>query len=427
MRLAVPNIVSNLTVPLLTMVDLHLMGYLGASKFMGAVALGGVIFNMIYAFFAFLRMSLSGMTAQAFGRSDSSQQNTLFMQGLFVAIVGSLFILLFQKPIASLSFYLLQGSELVESLAYSYYSIRIWAAPAVIALLVFNGWFLGMQNAVFPMLTSIIINIINIVVSIVCVRYFDMEVRGVALGSVVAQYAGLLLSVIMYFAKYHHSQIRVPISQWLKLNAFKQFAGVSRDIIIRTLSIVGVFVFFTSASASFGDDYLAANTVLLQFLFLISYFLDGYAYAAEAIVGQYVGSKNILLLKKSIRHLLGFGLAFGVIFSILYFVAGTPLLTVFTNNQVVIDIAQNYLLWLVVLPLLGFAAYIWDGIYIGATASVEMRNSMILSVIAFFVCYYIGKNYIGNHALWMAMCVFMTLRGVLQSLFYKRVLKNSGF
>lgn len=427
MRLAVPNIVSNLTVPLLTMVDLHLMGYLGASKFMGAVALGGVIFNMIYAFFAFLRMSLSGMTAQAYGRNDTAQQYTLFMQGIFVAVVGSLLILLFQKPIASLSFHLLQGSVLVESLAYSYFSIRIWAAPAVIALLVFNGWFLGMQNAVFPMITSIIINIINIIVSIICVKYFGMEVRGVALGSVVAQYAGLFMSIILYFYKFHRAQIIVSVNSWLKISAFKKFAGVSRDIIIRTLSIVGVFVFFTSASASFGDDYLAANTVLLQFLFLISYFLDGYAFAAEAIVGQYVGSKNVLLLKKSIRHLLGFGLGFGLIFSSLYFVAGTSLLTIFTNNTDVISIAQKYLPWLVALPLLGFAAYIWDGVYIGATASVEMRNSMIISVVAFFACYFLGKNVLGNHALWMAMCVFMTLRGVLQSLLYKHVLKNSGF
>ena len=403
LRLAVPNILTNLTVPLLGMVDMHLMGYQDSSVFMGAVALGGVIFNFVYWGFAFLRMSISGMAAQAFGRQSTGEMAMMLFRGLFLAVSAGVLLLLLQKGIAGLSLSILEGSAEVKALASDYFSVRIWAAPLAISLMVINGWFLGMQNAVYPMLVSVAVNVVNIVSSFVFVRVYGMKVEGVALGSVVANAAGFVLAVILFLRKYRYILNEFSVKAVLDKTGLLRFLDVSGDIFLRTLCIIIVFTFFTSKSAGTGDLVLAANSVLLQFLFLFSYFLDGFAYAAEALVGKFTGGNNIKEVRRSVRFLFVWGAAFALVFSLVYAAAGKHLLVLFTNQDDVIDLAMSYLPWLMVLPITGFASYIWDGIYIGATASRLMRNTMLMAAVVFFLLFYSLKNIMGNHALWMLL------------------------
>jgi len=421
LRLAIPNILTNLTVPLLGMVDMHLMGYQDSSVFMGAVALGGVIFNFVYWGFAFLRMSLSGMAAQAFGRNNNNEMAMMLFRGLFLAISAGLLLLILQNGVVHLSLQILEGSEEVKKLASDYFYVRIWAAPLAISLMVINGWFLGMQNAIYPMIISITINIVNIVTSFFFVRVLGMKVEGVALGSVVANVVGFILSLILFLKKYRFILKEFDFRKILDKIGLLKFLDVSGDIFLRTLCIIVVFTFFTSKSAGTSDLILAANSALLQFLFLFSYFLDGFAYAAEALVGKFTGGQNLVKAKKAVRHLFAWGLTFAFIFIVVYGILGKFLLLLFTNQSDVIEVALTYLPWLIILPITGFASFIWDGVYIGATASRLMRNTMLMATFVFFGLYFVLRGNFGNHALWLAMNCFMLGRGMFQTFFYRRL------
>lgn len=421
LKLSIPNILTNLTVPLLSMVDLHLMGYLNSELFMGAVALGGIIFNFVYWGFSFLRMSISGITAQTYGKKNSHESAMVLYRGMLIAITGSVLLIVFQIGLEKLSFVLLKGSPEVKELARSYFYIRIWAAPAAISLMVINGWFLGMQNSFYPMLIAVLINVINIGCSFLFVKEFGMEERGVALGSVIAQYTGLLLCIILFFKKYKWVFKHFSIKSIVVINHLKEFLNVSGDIFIRTWCVIIVFTFFTSQSAGFGDIALAANSALLQFLFLFSYFLDGFAYAAEAIVGKYYGAKNKIKLVEASKKLFYWGTFFGITFTLSYYFWGEHFLRLFTNKESVLNEASKYVIWLIFIPIASFGSFIWDGIYIGATASKAMRNTMLISsILFFFVPYYLLYKSIGVHALWLSMLLFMLSRSVSQTLLAQR-------
>ena len=424
LRLAVPNILTNLTVPLLSMVDLYLMGHLNSSVFMGAVALGGVIFNFVYWGFAFLRMSMSGVAAQSYGRGNRQEMALVLERGLFVAFAGAFFLLLFQVQVGDFSFWLLEGSDEVKSIAREYYQIRIWAAPAAISLMVFYGWFLGMQNAFFPMLISVSVNLVNVFCSFLFVRVWGMQADGVALGSVIGQYVGLTMAIGLFFKKYGWAWKFFTTRLALLQNGFAKFMNVGGDIFVRTLSVIAVFTFFTSRSAGMGDVTLAANSALLQFALLFSYFLDGFAFAAEAMVGRWFGANDKRTLKKTIGYLFRWGGGMGLLFTMVYAIAGNQLLHFFTDQQEVIDRGGDFLLWVIFLPLVSFSSYIWDGVYIGATASVPMRNSMVIAAGGFFfIPFFVFSPILGNHALWLGMLLFMMARGVILTILYPRLMK----
>lgn len=424
LRLAVPNILTNLTVPLLSMVDLYLMGHLNSTLFMGAVALGGVIFNFVYWGFAFLRMSMSGVAAQSFGRGNRQEMALVLQRGLMVAFSGAALLLVFQGPVGDFSFWLLEGSEEVKIIARDYYSIRIWAAPAAISLMVFYGWFLGMQNALYPMLISVSVNLLNVLSSVLFVRVLGLKAEGVALGSVIGQYAGLVIALILFFRKYQWAWHFFTTKLVLLRQGFSKFMNVSGDIFIRTLSVIAVFTFFTSRSAGIGDVTLAANSALLQFALLFSYFLDGFAFAAEALVGRWFGANDKSTLKKTIGFLFYWGLGLGALFTVLYAIAGDQLLHFFTDQQEVVERGSDFLWWVIFLPLVSFSSYIWDGVYIGATASVPMRNSMVIAAgFFFFLPFFVLFPYMGNHALWLGMLLFMLARGVILTLLFPRLLR----
>lgn len=421
LNLAVPNIVTNITVPLLGLVDLALMGHLNNPVYIGAIALGSIIFNVIYSSFNFLRMGSTGFTAQAWGAKDKDEVTLVLIRSLLVAMGLAAILLIFQYPINWLSFVILDGSEEVRALAMDYYFIRIWAAPATIGLYAFFGWFLGVQNARIPMIIAITINIINIALNFVFVLVFNMTSDGVALATVIAQYSGFVIAIILLLRKYKEYARWFSMKIVFKAQAIIRFFKVNTDIFIRTLLLLLTLAFFTNTSAGMGDDILAINTLLFQFFFIFSYFADGFAFAGEALTGKAVGAKNNSLLKKTIQHLFYWGWVAAITTSILYLAGIDFFMTILTSNKTLIDLAIDYKLWVIIIPLTSTAAFIWDGIYVGVTASKQMRNVMILSSLLIFLpAYYATYNSWGNNALWFALNAFMMGRTLLMWLWWKK-------
>jgi MATE family multidrug resistance protein len=415
LNLAVPNIVSNITVPLLGIVDLAMMGHLGSVDYIGAIALGGMIFNFLYWGFGFLRMGTSGFTAQAYGRRSFSDSIHTLARALIVAFIGAAALIILQFPIEKLTFWIIGGDKQVEELARSYFYIRIWAAPATIGLYALTGWFIGMQNTRFPMLIAILINIINIGLNVLFVYVFDMASDGVALGTLLAQYSGLILAFYLFKRYYGKLYKYFQFKQIKNLQLFRVFLSVNKDIFIRTFCIIIVFTFFTSSSAAVNKHILAINTLLLQLFFIYSYFVDGFAYAAEALTGRFVGAQNKSSLKLAIKKLFYWGWGIAAVFSLAYGFGWREIIGLMTNNKELIADASDYAIWIGLIPILAFASFLWDGIYIGATASVQMRNSMLLATgVVFFPTYFLLQNSLGNHALWIALLGFLLVRGVAQ-------------
>lgn len=418
LRLAIPNIISNLTVPLLGMADLAILGHLESEVYIGAIAMGGLIFNFIYALFSFLRMGTSGFTAQAYGEDNRQEQMMMMARAMLFAIGGGLVMILLQTPISLLSFYLLDGSNQVEALAEEYYRIRIFAAPASLGILALSGWFTGMQNARSPMIIALVINIINIAANIGFVYGLGMKSDGVAWGTLIAQYSGLILGIWIWFRKYRGLASFYRKEGLLDWNRLKLFFKVNSDIIIRTLCLIFTFAYFTSESAKMGDTILAVNTVLLQYLFVFSYLTDGFAYAAEALVGRYTGAKDKASLKEAVKKLFIWGAGISLPFTMIYLFSGSFLLRLITNQAPVIEAASLYLLWIGLVPVVSFAAFIWDGVFIGATASAPMRNTLLISTLLIFLPgWFLLQGTLGNHGLWIAMLLFMFSRGFLLSLY----------
>lgn len=322
LHIALPSIVSNITVPLLGLIDVSIVGHLGAASYIGAIAVGGMLFNMIYWLFGFLRMGTGGLTAQAYGRHDLQEVTRILLRSLSISLLLALALLLLQYPIRNIAFMCMDTSEEVRQLATLYFHICIWGAPATLGLYGFTGWYIGMQNSRFPMFIAITQNIVNIAASLFFVFVLKMKVEGVALGTLVAQYAGLGMACLLWLAYYR------PLRKYLRQKALfdrmemKRFFQVNRDIFIRTLCLIAVTVFFTSTGAAYGDVVLAVNALLMQLFTLFSYFMDGFAYAGEALTGKYIGAKDNQSLRLTIRHLFKWGIALSLLFTLLYGAGG---------------------------------------------------------------------------------------------------------
>ncbi len=424
LRLAIPNIVTNLTVPLLGMADLALMGHLKAESalYVGAIALGSTVFNVIYVSFAFLRMGTSGFTAQAYGERNKRKMALSLQRSLLVGFLFALLLLLLQYPIQAVAFYLLDGGVELKSLARQYFYIRIFAAPATLLLYGFYGWYLGMQNAKIPMTIAIAVNAVNIGLNFLFVLGFGMKSDGVAWASVAAQYSGLISAFVFLFWKYREFAVPQRFKEIVNAGELKGFFKVNGDIFIRTLLLILVLAFFTSRSARFGENILAVNTILFQFFLLFSYFADGFAYAGEALAGKAKGAGDIKLLRKTVKYLFGYGWGIAIV-SFFAFLTGLPwFLKIMTDDAGLIALARQYFVWIIIIPLTGQAAFLWDGIYIGLTASKAMRNTMVFSAFLVFLPVYYGLvNLLGNNALWLAFELFLAARGVSMWIIWKKM------
>ncbi len=426
LKLAVPNIISNITIPLIGLVDLALMGHLGSEVHIGAITLGTMIFNFIYWGFGFLRMSTGGFVAQSVGAKDESECLHILLRAFLLSSVISLFIIALQLPIEWISFQLINGSAEVEQLATSYFRIRIWAAPATLGLYVLNGWFLGMQRSSLVMISSILANVFNLAFSFFFVYVLKMNSEGVALGTVVAQYVGLIVSLLLLRYNYGHLFSLFNRQLILKTDFLKRFFRVNSDIFVRTFCIIIVFTLFTSKSAGINDHILAVNAILMQFLMFFSFFIDGFAFAGEALSGKYMGMNSKNKLIKLSQHLFTWALVLGVCFSSLYFFAGEFIITLLTDKTDILNTARSYMPWVIVIPIISFASFVWDGIFIGLTASKEMRNSMLAATLLLFLpVFFLLQPYWGNHAIWLAMLFFMFGRALFQTLLFPKVLRKS--
>lgn len=426
LRLALPNIISNITVPLLGMIDMFIVGHLSSELYIGAIAIAVMIFNLMYWSFSFLRMGTSGFTAQAYGARDSQEAVNILLRSLLVAALASLAILFLQYFILQAALYFIQSSPEVMRLASDYFYIYVWAAPAVLGTYAFMGWFIGMQDAKTPMYISIAVNIINILLSIFLVFILHWELKGVALASTLAQWSGFLLCNISWIIKYKRLSALISTRFIKNIRELVPFFKVNSDIFIRTLCLITVSTFFTSASAKFGDITLAVNSLMMQLFILFSYMMDGFAYAAEALTGRFVGEQNNKALKQLINRLFGWGFGLTAFFTLLYFLFSDSILGLLTDKQSVLDMANLYINWVLLIPVAGFSAFLWDGIFIGMMASRQMRNSMFVAMVSFFVIYYFTNKMLANDGLWLAFITYLGMRGIIQALIFRRIKYKIG-
>lgn len=444
--LAIPNIITNITVPLLGMVDMAIVGHLSTAH-LGAIAIGTQIFNLIYWNFGFLRMGTSGFTAQAFGAQDMREAVRIFVRAITLAVLIAFLLILLQWPIASLSeiIFRVDSEPRILQLALSYFFVRIWAVPATLGLYAVKGWFIGMQNSKLPMWIAIFLNLVNIGCSLLFVLVLHWDIRGVALGTVIAQYSGLAVGLFFLIKKYGHlfshyiqkqglsfrEKVLQIFRDALHWNEMRRFFKVNGDIFLRTVCLAAVFTFITAASGRISPQVLAIDAVLMQFFTLFSYMMDGFAYAGESLVGRYIGAKDPKSLRLSVRLLLAWGLGLTILFTAIYAVGGEGFLRLFTDKPDVIEGAKDYMFWTLVIPVCGFSAFLFDGIFVGATATKTMRNCMFIASASFFAIYFIGKylfltpsrpdyTYVWNNILWTSFMVYLALRGILQAVSLKK-------
>lgn len=422
LQIALPSIVSNITIPLLGLIDVAITGHLGATAYIGAIAVGGMLFNIIYWVFGFLRMGTGGMVAQAFGRRDQQEIIRLLLRSITVAFSIAIILVIAQKLISLIAFALIEASPEVREYAKRYFSICIWGAPAVLGLYSFNGWFIGMQNTRIPMFIAITQNTVNILASLFLVYVINLKIEGVAAGTVVAQYAGFFMAYGLWCKNYKHLKKNISREGLFERHAMMNFFKVNRDIFFRTICLVAVTVFFTSAGSAQGEVILAVNTLLMELFMLNSYIMDGFAYAGEALTGRFIGAEDQSSLRITVKRLFMWGIALAAIFTILYAAAGIPFLHLLTNDQSVISVSKDYFFWVLLIPYGGFAAFLLDGIFIGATATKMMLRSMFIATLSFFILYFSLRDTWGNHALWFAFIVYLLLRGILQGWLGRKVI-----
>lgn len=413
LRLAFPNIISNISTPLLSSVDVLLMGNLSA-RHLGAVGVGSMIFNVIYWNFGFLRMGTTGMTAQAYGAQNRQDISKLLMQAAFIAICIAITLLVFAQPILAAFNWMMNVLPDQETMVSSYFNIRLIAAPASLSIYVLSGWLFGMQNAWYPLIATIAVNVINILVSYLLVVKYQMSVEGVAWGTVIAQYAGMVILIGLIIYKYRGYITLSRLSEQLRFKEMQKFLNVNFDIFIRTVCLTFALGFFYSKSSEMGALTLAANLILFQFINWMSYGIDGFAFAAESLTGKYKGAsnKNILAL---INRLIFWGLMLALFYSGVFLIFGQNLIELFSNESEVILKSSEFLIWTYLIPIFAFLSYMYDGIFIGLTASKAMKHSMFIALILYLGCYFAFMAYYpSNHMLWLALLIFLLSRGLIQ-------------
>ena len=426
-RLAWPMVVSNLSVPLLGAVDTAVIGHLPEPHFLGAVAVGALIFNTLYFGCNFLRMGTTGLTAQAFGARDFDEARATLARALLISLVLALAFLALQGPVGWLAFYLVEPSEAVAVEGMRYYFIRVWGAPAALANFALVGWFIGMQNTRAALVLMLTVNGINIVLDLVLVLGFGLAVAGAAWATVAADYSGLILglAVVNRLASRHGGHWRAGLV--LDVAAMRRFLGINRDIFLRTLFVITAFALFTTLSARQGDVVLAANAVLLNFVIFFNFAFDGFAFAVEALTGRALGAKRREDLAHAIRACLVWSLLLALLSVAVYGLAGAPIIRVLTDIEDVRAVAYEFLPWLIALPLVAVWGIFFDGVFTGTTRTADMRNTMLIAFVVYTPCAWLLREPMGNHGLWLAMTMLYAVRGIGLGAIYVRIMRRGGF
>lgn len=418
LALAVPNIISNISVPLVSAVDTYLMGHID-SPHLAALGIVSMIFLFLYGTMNFLRMGTTGLTAQAFGRRDDAAISQTLYRALLVALAVSLALLLFERPILELSFYLMNVDEGYSAYAGTYFELRIWTAPAVFMLYALSGWYFGMQNALYPLLITLFVNLLNIAFSFYFVQTLDMGIKGAAYGTIIGQYGGVALGLLLLL-RYRHRLHAMRRAALLQRDAFGAFLHVNSQIFIRTTALTFIFAFFYAQAAKDGEQTLTVMIVLLQFIVWFSYSLDGFANAAESLAGKYYGAKAWDDFYRAIRHLFAWGIGFTLLYMLAYALLGESIIRLYTNQEAIIAAALPFVPYIVIMPLLSFAAFIWDGIFVGMTATRALKNAVLISSALFLTLFYLTRGIDFAYALWFNFLLFFFFRGALQSWMFLR-------
>ena len=412
LKLAIPSILANITVPLVGMADIAVAGHLDtdAAVMIGGIAIGTMLFDLLYWNFGFLRVGTGGLTAQAFGRGDRRECSRILTRAIGISIACAMVLIAIQWVFVKAAFLVVDCTPEVRILAERYFFIRIWAAPATLSLMAFKGWFIGMQDSVSPMATDLVVNGMNILMSIVLalginiggLHYDGMGFSGIAAGTVIAQYSGMLTALFLLFLKYRRNTLaylqREDFRTIFRGAETRRFFVMNTDLFVRSLCFIAIYIGFTVISARYGDVLLAVSSIMMKLLMIFSYFTDGFAYAGEALTGRYIGAGDDRMMRQTVRYTFIWSMSIALLFMGIYHFAGIPMLRMMTSDPVVVDAARSFLPWLLLMPPIGCAAFTWDGIYIGATASKAIRNSMLWAVLAFGVTWVAG-NLLLNHSI----------------------------
>lgn len=432
LRLAIPSILANITIPLVGIVDTAIVGHIANATYIGGIAIGTMLFDLLYWNFGFLRVGTSGMTAQAYGRGDGVECARLLTQSVSIALIGAVVLWLIQWLFVTAVLAIIPCSTEVAAFAREYFFIRIWAAPATLSLMAFKGWFIGMQDTVSPMITDIVVNVVNMTVSYVLAVYTPLGALGVAYGTLVAQFTGLLLALVICLFKYKtvvQEVIRLFGDKATKLlggQEMRRFMSLNGNLFVRSLCFMVVYVGFTSLASQYGDVELAVSTIMMKLFMLFSYFVDGFAYAGEALVGKEWGASRSLAssphrLVRIVRLLFAWSLGVGLLFTLLFAVWSDECYLAMTNDMEVLSRLGDYTLWLIAMPLVSTLAFMWDGVYAGATAGKQIRNAMIYAALGFVTCYLATYWWLGIQGLYIAYFAHLVARVVYLTAAWKRV------
>ncbi len=419
LRLAIPSILANITIPLVGLVDTAIVGHISDAHAIGGIAIGTMLFDLLYWNFGFLRVGTSGMTAQAFGRGDKEQCARLLTQSVSVALIGAAAIWLLQWLFVTAALAIVPCSEQVALFARQYFFIRVWAAPATLSLMALKGWFIGMQDTVSPMITDMVVNVVNMLVSYVLAVYTPMGALGVALGTVVAQFTGLSLAIILLLCKYRDVFRGLSIWQLARdMQGMRSLITLNANLFVRSLCFMVVYVGFTSLSSMYGDTDLAVCSILMKLFMLVSYFVDGFAYAGEALVGKYIGEAKshasspyrLSPLASIVRLLFLWSLGVGAVFTVLFALSYMPMYRMMTSDSEVLARLTDFVGWLIAMPIVSTLAFMWDGVFTGATAGKHIRNAMIWAAVGFVVGYVASYHFLGTHALFVGYFLHLAAR-----------------
>ena len=412
LRLAVPSILANITIPFVGIVDTAIAGHIADAAAIGGIAIGTMLFDLLYWNFGFLRVSTAGMTAQAYGRrSDTS---SLLCQSLTIAICGTLLIWILQYPFIKAALAIIPCSEPVAHFAEQYFYIRVWAAPATLSLMAIKGWFIGMQNTVKPMIMDLVVNLVNMAASYLLAVMTPLGALGVAWGTLIAQYTGLITAVCLII---HSHRLNLD-SIFRKGTRFfnTELLTLNANIFVRSLCMMIVYVGFTSLASRYGDIELAVSSIMMKMFLLFSYFIDGFAYAGEALTGKYIGQRKPKELMQSVKALFFWTVGIGLVSTFIYGLFAEQSISLMTNDQTIISAARPYHIWLLLMPLISCLAFMWDGIFIGATRGAELRNCMIYSALSFVLTYALAQSMLGINALYLAYFMHLAVRTVYLSI-----------
>jgi multidrug resistance protein, MATE family len=417
--IAGPAMLANLTTPLLGIVGTAAIGRLGEAHLLGGIALSALVFDGAYWLFAFLRMGTVALTAQALGAGDAAEQRAVLLRALLIAALIGVLLIALQAPLASAIYRALGGSDAVRAAAESYFFVRIWSAPCGLANFAVLGWLVGIARAGTALALQIVINLVNMAATIVLVLVLDYGIAGAALAAVLAETLGLVLGLGIAWLLAGR-RVDSAAGVLLRRDKLVHMLAINRDIMIRTVAIVTAFTFFTAQGARAGDVALAANAVLHNFILIGSFFLDGFATAAEQLCGRAVGAKDGSAFVAATRRILAWGFVFGAATTVFFLLVGGALIDVMTTSDAVRATARQFMLFAALAPALGVAAYAFDGIYIGATWARDMRNLMLVALAIYLATWWALRPY-GNSGLWIALLTFLAARGLLQAARYPRL------